>query len=48
MGSLLSPIVANLFMEKFERRSLDTYPLNPTRWKRFVDDTNIIWPHKKK
>lgn len=46
MGSPLSPIVANLFMEKFER-ALDTYPLKPKRWKRYVDETNVIWPHGK-
>ena len=27
MGSPLSPIVANLFMEKFEREALNSYPL---------------------
>ena len=45
MGSPLSPIVANLFMEKFEREALNSYPLKPTRWKRYVDDTNVLWPH---
>ena len=45
MGSPLSPIVANLFMEKFEREALDSYPLKPSRWKRYVDDTNVVWPH---
>ena len=48
MGSPLSPIVANNFMENFEKRALDSYPLKPTRWKRFVDDTNVLWPHGKK
>jgi hypothetical protein len=47
MGSPLSPIVANLFMEKFEKKSLDSYPLKPLIWKIFVDDTNILWPHGK-
>jgi len=28
MGSPLSPIVTNLFMEKFEKKALDSYPLN--------------------
>jgi hypothetical protein len=45
MGSPLSPIVSNLFMENFEKKSLDSFPLKPTRWKRFVDDTNVLWPH---
>jgi len=40
MGSTLPPIVANLFMEKIERKYLsDTYPLKTTRWKIYVDDT---------
>ena len=47
MGSLLSPIVANLFMEKFEKLAIDSYPLKPDMWKRYVDDTNVIWPHDK-
>ena len=42
MGSPLSPIVANLFMEKFEKEALESYPLKPTRWKRYVDETNVI------
>jgi hypothetical protein len=47
MGSPLSPIVANLYMEKFEKIALETYPLKPSRWKRYVDDTNVKWPHGK-
>jgi retron-type reverse transcriptase len=47
MGSPLSPIVANLFMENFEKKAIDSYPLKPLRWKRYVDDTNVLWPHGK-
>jgi len=47
MGSPLSPILANLFMEKFEKNSLESYPLKPFKWKRYVNDTNIKWPHGK-
>jgi hypothetical protein len=35
-------------MEKFEKNALESYPLKPSRWKRYVDDTNIKWPHGKK
>jgi len=47
MGSPLSPIVANLYMEYFERKALNSYPLRPAWWKRFVDDTNLNWTHGK-
>ncbi len=43
MGSPVSPIVVNLYMEKFEQRALDSYPgTKPRVWKRHVDDTFVI------
>lgn len=45
MGSPLSPIIANLFMEYFETRALNSTPLKPKWWKIFVDDTYVICPH---
>ena len=42
MGSPMSPIVANLFMEDLEVKALATSPHQPSLWKRFVDDTFII------
>jgi hypothetical protein len=47
MGYPLYPNVFNLFMEKFENKSLDSYSLKPLIWKRFVYDTNVLWPHGK-
>ena len=44
MGSPLSPIVANLFMEEFEKRALESAPLRPRMWVRYVDDTFVLWP----
>ena len=42
MGSPISPIVANLFMESFEIRALQSSLNPPSLWKRFVDDTFVI------
>ena len=38
MGSPLSPILANIFMEDFEETALSNYHIKPKKWKRFVDD----------
>ena len=48
IGSPLSPIVANIFMEKFEREALETAPHPPSLWKRFVDETFVILEEKHK
>ena len=42
MGSLVSPIVANLYMEHFEREALQSASNPPRYWFRFVDDTWVI------
>ena len=44
MGSPVSPIVADLFMEKWEQKALDSCPIEfkPRIWKRFKDDTFVI------
>ena len=42
MGSPVSPIVANLYMECFERKALASAINPPQVWYRFVDDTWVI------
>ena len=41
MGSPVSPIVANLFMEWFEENAIQTFMYEITLWKRYVDDTIV-------
>lgn len=42
MGSPVSPIVANIFVEDFESKALASACLLPKLWKTFLDDTNVI------
>ena len=39
MGSPVSPVVANIFMEFVEKAAIDTSPSPVRFWKRYVDDT---------
>lgn len=47
MGSPISPIIAKIFMEHFEKEVLHTMAQKPKVWFRYVDDTFVIWPHGK-
>ena len=45
MGSPLSPVLANFFMEDFEVRALQSAEKKPKHWFRYVDDTFVVWQH---
>ena len=42
MGSLVSAVVDNLYMEFFEELALETVPIRPRLWKRYMDDSFCI------
>ena len=44
-GSPLSPVIANFFMEDFEKKTIDQATHKPVCWFRYVDDNFVIWPH---
>ena len=48
MGSPVSPIVANLYMEYFEEKTLRSAASPPQVWYRFVDDTWVIQKQSSK
>lgn len=45
MGTRVAPSLANLFMADFENRYIYTYHLQPTLYKRYIDDCIMIWQH---
>ena len=45
MGSPLSLVITNIYMEGFEEEVLDTAADQPSLWVHYVDDTFVIWPH---
>ena len=47
MGSPLSPVLAELFMEEFELDTIENADLRPNLWLCYVDDTFVVWPHGK-
>ena len=47
MGSPLSPIVANIYKEKFEVAALESAELSPKLWVTYVDDVFVMWQHSR-
>ena len=47
MGSPLSPVLANIYMEYFEEMALGSTSLKPSMRLRYVDDTFVLWPHQE-
>ena len=47
MGSPLSPVLANIYMEYVKEMSLGSTSLKPFVWLRYVDGTFILWPHQE-
>jgi hypothetical protein len=45
MGSPLTLVIANFYMDVFEEMALDWAPQKTLCWFRYVDDTFVIWPH---
>jgi hypothetical protein len=47
MGSPLSPVIADIYMEFFEEMAIQEAEFKPSVWLRYVDDTFVVWPHGK-
>ena len=47
MGSPISPVIANMFMEELEQTAITTDDFQPRDWLRYVDDTFVVWQHSQ-
>jgi hypothetical protein len=44
MGSPLSPVLCNLYVEDLELKALSSFTPKPSLFMRYVDDIFIVWP----
>jgi hypothetical protein len=42
MGSSLSPFIANFYTEDYDKAALESPPLKPRCWFRYMDDSPVI------
>ncbi|GJQ70135.1 hypothetical protein Trydic_g22602 [Trypoxylus dichotomus] len=42
IGSPLSPVIANIFMEAFEHEAIESSRMKPKCWNRYIDDIFVI------
>ena len=47
MWSLLSPVLADLFVEEFELDTIENADLRPNLWPRYVDDTFVVFASRQ-
>ena len=47
MGSPLSPVLTNIYIEYFKEMALGSTSLKPSMWLRYVDETFVLWPHQE-
>jgi hypothetical protein len=47
MGSPLTPVIANFYMEFFEQQAINLATKKPAHWYRYADDTFVVWAHGK-
>ena len=47
MGSPFPPVLANVYIEYFEKMALRSTTLKPSMWLRNIDDTFLLLPHQE-
>ena len=45
MGTIVAQSYANLFMTNLEENIINSFPLKPTAWWRYIDDIFFIWEY---